>query len=238
MGGIRRAGWITTIAALSLFSAHLGAQQADESQVVRGIDAAVRARFDGIAAYTVTEHYVVYRGADPTHAAAEMTVQTTYSKDSGKSYKVLSESGSGIIRKFGLDPLLENEKRINDPALREASWFTSDNYEMKLKSAATERVNGADCFAVSITPKQKAANLILGTIWVDAKDYAILRIEGTGSKSPSMWSGPAHMTRDYARFSGFAEATHARAVSQSPLFGQTVVTIDYSNYQMQLGHGR
>jgi hypothetical protein len=33
---------------------------------------------------------------------------------------------------------------------------------------------------------------------------------------------------------GFAEATHARATSSSFLFGQTVVTIDYSDYQIQL----
>ena len=163
-----------------------------------------------------------------------MTVKTTYRKDSGKSYHILSQSGSGILIKFGLDPLLENEKRINDPGSREASWFTSANYEMKLKSGQTERVNGHDCLALSITPKHKAANLLIGTIWVDAGDYTILRIEGISSKRPTIWSGPAHMVRDYAKFSGFSEATHARAVSDSSFFGRTVVTIDYSDYKIQL----
>lgn len=206
--------------------------------MVRGIDAAVRARFEGIAAYTVTEHYVVYRGKDETHPAAEMTVKTTYRKESGKSYTMVSESGSGIIRKFGLEPLLEGEKRVNAPGNREAFWFTSANYDMKLKSGATERVNGVDCFRVSIVPKQKAPNLIIGTLWVDAKDYAILRIEGTGSKSASIWTGPAQVTRDYARLSGYTEAAHAKAVSESSLFGQTLVTIDYTDYKMELAPGR
>ena len=35
-----------------------------------------------------------------------MTVKTTYSKDTGKSYTVLSESGSDIVRHFVLDALL------------------------------------------------------------------------------------------------------------------------------------
>ena len=54
------------------------------------------------------------------------------------------------------------------------------------------------------------------------------------SKSPSFWAGPTQMMRQYANVSGFAMATHARAVSNSFLFGQTIVTIDYSDYHIQL----
>jgi hypothetical protein len=42
------------------------------------------------------------------------------------------------------------------------------------------------------------------------------------------------MTRQYINVNGFAMATHARAVANSFLFGQTVVTIDYSDYHIQL----
>jgi hypothetical protein len=232
-GGLAAAGCVAHFAAVSA-----PAQAVDSAAVVRQVDAAIRARFEAVAGFTVTEHYTVFRSGDETHPAAEMAVKTSYKKESGKSYTMVSRSGSSIILKFGLDPLLENEKRINDPANREASWFTSANYDMKVKTGVTERINGADCLALEISPKHKAANLINGTIWVDAKDYAILRIEGTGSKSTSMWSGPAHVVRDYARFSGFAQSTHARAVSESSLFGETVVVIDYSDYQVQLAPAR
>jgi len=40
--------------------------------------------------------------------------------------------------------------------------------------------------------------------------------------------------RQYIPMNGFAEATHARAVSGSHLFGQTVVTIDYQNYEIKI----
>jgi hypothetical protein len=222
------------VLAMAISGTAAPAQSPDAATVVRGVDEAVNARFEGIAGFTVNEHYAVFRGSDQTHPAAEMTVKTTYRKESGKSYQILSQSGSGIIIRFGLNPLLDNEKRINDPGDREASWFTSANYEMTLNSSQPERINGHDCLALSIAPKRKAPNLIIGTLWVDAKNYAILRIDGIASKRPTIWSGPAHMVRDYAMFSGFSEATHARAVSDSTLFGQTVVTIDYSDYRMQL----
>jgi hypothetical protein len=105
---------------------------------------------------------------------------------------------------------------------------------MKLKPGGTEQLNGRECLAVAISPRRKAPNLVEGTLWVDAKDYAIVQIEGTASKSPSLFTGPAQMMRQYANLSGFAEATRARAVSNSTLLGQTTVTIDYSDYQIQL----
>jgi hypothetical protein len=210
------------------------AQVPDQASVLRGIDQAVQTRFDSVLSFNVTEHYVVYRGGDETHPAAEMIVRTAYNKDTGKSYTVLSEIGSNALRHFVLDALLENEKRINQPGNRELSWFTSKNYEMKLLPGGVQRIDGRDCLAVSISPRQKAPHLIQGTMWVDTADYATVKIEGTASKSASMLTGPAHVMRSYAEVKGFSEATHARAVSDSLLFGHTVVTIDYSDYDIKI----
>jgi hypothetical protein len=211
----------------------VSAQQPDASAVIRGVDAAVHARTDHVASYTVTEHYAVFRGKDETHAAAEMTVRTTYRRESGKSYEVLAESGSGLVRKYGLLPLLEHEKQVNLPSNREAGFFTSANYEMQVKPG-TERVDGRDCFVIAIHPKRKAPNLIEGTLWVDEKDYTIVQIAGTSSSSPSLWTNPAHVERHYMNLNGFGMATRARAVTESFLIGRFTVTIDYQNYQIQV----
>lgn len=230
----QRSAILTFLLLASLSIAAAQPQQLDESSVIRGIDAAIKARFEAVVGFTVTEHYVVFRGTDETHPAAEMTVKTTYSKDTGKSYAILSETGSDIVRHFVLDALLENEKRINEPGNREASWFTSANYEMKLLPGGIQRIDGRYCVAVSINPHEKAPNLIQGTMWVDAKDFTTVKIEGTATKSSSMLTGPAQVMRQYANVSGFAQAIHARAVSESMLIGQTVVTIDYRDYQIEL----
>ena len=234
----RRFGSAQAVAAVFslawLGAAAVAAQQPDSSTVIRGVDAAVKARLDGISAYTVTEHYAVYRNNDEAHPVAEMTVKTDYRGDSGKNYTILSQSGSEIVRKLVLGAILDNEKRINLPGIREGSWLTSANYEMKLHPGGTQRLDGRDCLVLGLSPKRKAPNLIEGTIWVDARDYSIVQIQGIASKSPSIFTGPAQVMRQYANVSGFAMATHARAVSNSHMFGETIVTIDYRDYQIRL----
>ncbi|MGA2166574.1 MAG: hypothetical protein ABSG62_00085 [Terracidiphilus sp.] len=214
--------------------AALQARQPDEASVIRGVDAAVKARVDTVAGYTVTEHYAVFRNADENHPVAEMTVKTVYRQETGKSYTIVSESGSEFIRKHVLGTLLDDEKNINLPGIREHSWFTSANYEMHLKPGGVQRVDRRDCLALAIVPRRKATNMIEGTLWVDAEDGTIVRIEGTASQSPSVFTGPAQVVRQYVNMSGFSMATHARAVSDSFLLGRTTVTIDYRDYQIQL----
>lgn len=222
---------------LSVTAATVAApQSANQASVIRGIDAAVHYRVDRIAGYTVTERYAVYRGNDQSNPVAAMTVKTTYRRDSGKSYAVLSQSGSSIIRKFGLDPILEREKEINEPGNVQHAWITSANYDMTLKPGM-RTLDGRSCYVLSINPKEKAPNLIVGSIWVDAKDYTIVRLEGIASKSPSIFAGTTHMMRQYADLQGFSMATHARAESSTFLYGKTVVTIDYTGYHIDLRQG-
>lgn len=232
------AGSLSPIALLLLLilpaTMRLTGQPLRASEIIRGIDANVQARVTHVASFTDVEHYTVYRGNDLKHPAAQMTVRVTYRKGVGKSYEVLSQSGSGLIRKFGLTPLLENEKTINLPGNVERSWFTSANYEMDLKSGGIQRVNDRDCLALSIKPKRNAPNTIIGTLWVDAKDYSIVQIDGIASKNPSIWSGQTHMMRQYANVSGYPMSLRARAESDSSLLGKTIVTIEYGDYQIQV----
>jgi len=227
-----------TILVLALFvsagTLPLSAQQVDGAALIQRIDNAALSRIDHVLSYTVTEHYSIYRNADETHTAAEMTVKTLYQKGVGKSYTILSQSGSSLLQKLVLAPLLDNEKTINQPGNVQKSWFTSSNYEMNLKAGVKQQMNGHDCIAFDITPRRKAPNMLNGTLWVDAKDGSIVEIDGVSSRSPSMFSGPAKMMRQYTTMSGFAMAAHARAESDSMVFGRTILTIDYSDYQVQL----
>ena len=211
----------------------LAAQQMDNAMVLQRVDAAVKARIDGIAGYTAIEHYAVFRNKDEAHPAAEMTVKTTYKRETGKSYEILSESGSRTIRGLVLNTILDNERHVNEPGVREGAWVTTANYEMRVKPGGVQRVEGRNCIAVSLAPRRKEPYLLEGTLWVDATDGKIVQIAGKGSKSSTVFSGATEMMREYADVDGFAEAIHARAESDSFLFGQTVVTIDYRDYRIQ-----
>jgi outer membrane lipoprotein-sorting protein len=239
MGRRRRIALGLLVVSLSggLRATVVSAQQANNSSVVQHIDAAVQARFENTLGYTVTENYAVFRNNDLIHPTAQMTVKTTYRKETGKSYQIVSQSGSEMIRRLVLSVILDNEQRINLPGNREGSWITSANYEMKLTPGGTQRLDGRDCYVVDLSPKRKAPQLIEGTLWVDARDYTVVQIQGTASKSPSVFTGPTQMMRQYRNVSGYAMATHARAISNSFLFGQTTVTIDYRDYQVQLRPG-
>ncbi len=206
----------------------------DGAAVIRSVDANVQSRFEHVLKFTDVEHYAVFRGSDETHPAAEMTVKDTYKRGVGKTYSVLSQSGSALIQRFGLKPLLENEEIINHPGNVELSWFNSANYEMKLKTGAVQRLDGRDCYVLDVTAKRKASNTINGVIWVDANDGSTVRIDGIASKNPSTFAGATHLMRQYVEVNGYPMAMHARAESSSALLGRSVVTIDYSQYQLEL----
>ena len=210
------------------------AQQPDPATVIQRIDAAVQARYNTVLEFTAIERYAVFRGKDNATPVAQMTVKDTYRKGVGKTYAVLSQSGSEVVLRLGLKPLLDRERVINQPGNLQQSWFDSSNYEMKPKPGLVEQVNGRNCLVLAVAARRKAPNTIDGNIWVDAKDYSLAQIAGVASKSPSAFAGTTHMMRQYAQIDGFPMATHARAESNSLLLGRTVVTIDYSNYQLQL----
>jgi hypothetical protein len=210
------------------------AQQLDTGSVILQVDAAVNARIENLAGYTVKEHYAVFRGHDEIHSVAEMTVMTTYKKETGKSYTIVSQTGSSLVRDLVLGAILDNEQRLNQPGTREGAWITSANYEMKLKPGGTQPVDGRDCLVLALIPKRKTSYLIEGILWVDSKDGSIVQVQGIASKNSSMVTGPTQVMRQYASIGGYSQATHVRAVSNSFIFGETIVTIDYNDYHIQL----
>ena len=216
-----------------------GAQQPlDIDSVIRGVDASVQARLNRLAGYTVTEHYAVFRGKDETHPAAEMLVKTTYRKETGKSYEIVSQSGSSLWRDEVLHTLLDNEKRMSQPGNVGTALIDSANYQMKFDASPRERLNDRDCLVLDITPRRNSEYLFKGKLWVDAQDFAVVQLQGTASKSAFFLASAAQVSRQYDELDQLPMATHAQAVSGSALLGQTTVKIDYTNYQLELVQDR
>ncbi len=209
----------------------LRAQPDQNADILQKIETSVHAREEGLLGYTVNERYRVFRNHDESAPVAEMLVKTTYQKDVGKNYTIVSETGSELMHKV-LETILENEKRINQPAIRVGAIITPANYEMSVKGSAV--LDGRDCVEVSLKPRRISEHVVDGTIWVDARDGSIVQLEGITAKSPSIFAGPSHVFRHYTIVDGLAVATHARAISNSWLVGQTIITIDYTDYAMQL----
>ena len=201
-------------------------------QIVQRIDAAVYQRLNAIPRYTVQEQYNIYRNSD-TKPAAEETIQTTYVRSQGKDYKPLAQSGSSLLRSAVIDKVLASEKDLNLPANREGALITSRNYDLQPEPGTVER-NGKTCIIVDLRPRSKSPHLFNGKAWFDVSDFAVVRLEGTPSASPSFFAGKTAVARDYVKVEGYAMATHAEAHSHSALFGDTLLTIDYTGYHIDL----
>jgi len=219
--------------AFTYFTSLIAAQPPNLEAIIRGVDASVKNRIDRIADYTVTEHYMVFREKDGK-PVAEMLVQTSYRKGSGKSYSILSQSGSSLWRDEVLGTLLENEKKMSLPGNVETALINGSNYEMKLDADPFASLDGHDCLVLDITPRRSSQYLFKGKLWVDSHDFAIVQLQGTASKSAFFLAKAADVSRQYAEIEGLPMAMHAEAVSRSALLGETMVKVDYANYRLDL----
>jgi hypothetical protein len=92
--------------------------------------------------------------------------------------------------------LLESESEASQPGARERSRITPANYSVSM--AGEKSINERPAYIIEIAPLTHNKYLIKGRIWVDAEDYAIVRIEGTPAKKPSFWIKHVHFVHPAA----------------------------------------
>jgi hypothetical protein len=175
----------------------------------------------------VLAYRVDYQGFGGTRHA-EMRVVSTYVSPNKKNFRILSESGSRFLLEHILNKLLENEKEYQlDVA---DSDLSPRNYQFKL--LGTERVAANDSYVIEITPRRKTKYLCYGKIWVNAQDFAIVRLEGAPAKNPSFWISHTQMTNTYQKVGNFWLPVHKDATTDVRLGGKAVLAIDYSGYHV------
>ena len=208
-----------------------GVSPLTQEEVIRGIDAAVDHRSKNVVYYTVQEIYSIYRNGE-ANPSVQVTVKTVYDRSIGKDYTTVSQTGSALLRNAVIDRVLANEKEMAKASNRESVAITSANYEMTLLPGIVNR-NGRPCVQVELKARRRIPYLFNGKAWFDAADFTLVHIEGTPAASPSFFAGATNGVRDYSKVDGFSMAQHAEMHSHSFLFGETLMKIDYSNYQIQ-----
>jgi hypothetical protein len=209
--------------------AFIASAQAPPSNLIQRVDDAELARETGLAGYTVTEHYSVFRngGSEP---AATTTVQTVYKRGEGKSYTVVNRTGSAFLQKYLIDRVISEQQDLSKGGERQNALIISANYDMQYERE--ESLAGRDCLVLKLIPKRKGPHLMDGLIWVDSRNYHLVRVKGSPSTMPSIWTGIPDIQRDYQELDGFALAKTSRSESKRPVIGTTVVEIDYDSYQI------
>jgi outer membrane lipoprotein-sorting protein len=181
-----------------------------------------------IAGYTCLRRYALENKR--YHQKAELNVRMTYTYPGTKKFEVLSEKGSGVIRKKVLHPMVAAEEESSQDDIREHTRITPLNYEFKL-TGSTE-VQGRPCLILQIDPKVVSKFLMRGRIFVDAEDFAVIRVETVPAQNPSVFIHDTHITQQYVKTGGVWLAQSNRSATESFLFGRTEVTIDSSEYEV------
>jgi hypothetical protein len=179
-----------------------------------------------LSGYTATRHY----GAVNKKRHAEMFVRVSCDSSGAKQFTIVSEEGSGSIRKHVFEKLLSEETEASRRGTRAGTRLIPDNYRFQL--VGREILETGPAYVLSVTPKTANKYLIDGKIWMDATDYSIVRIEGQPAKNPSFWVRSVHFVHTYQKVGEFWFASSTRTTSEIRIFGRSELTIDTSNYTL------
>jgi hypothetical protein len=161
------------------------------------------------------------------HRRAEMLVRMICREDGSKQFEVVSENGWGGAKHL-FPRLLEAETEAARPDLRERSRITPENYTFEI--AGTDDVRGRLAYVISIAPKTPNKYLARGRIWVDADEYAIVRVEGQPAKNPSFWFKSVRFVHEYDKNGPFWFPVSDRSVTDVRILGTTEMSIEYFDY--------
>lgn len=160
---------------------------------------------------------------------ASMEVLATYSAPNKREFTVVSESGSHLLLNRVLLKLLDSERQAFEN--RKQFELSPGNYAFEL--LGTERApDGELCYVLSVTPRKDNEFLYKGKIWVDAKDFAVVRMEGQPAKSPSFWIRDTQIKSNWEKIGDFWFIAHNSSVSHIRMGGTATLTIDYGDYQL------
>ena len=160
--------------------------------------------------------------------AAQAVVRVDYEAPDKKTFKKTSEKGPGIVRYLVFDRLMQSENETSSGREHHNSAITSANYAFTL--AGEEELGPYHCFVLEAAPKRKDKYLFEGKIWIDADDFAVVKIAGHPARKPSFWVNRADFVRQYQRINGFWVPLRDETYVEVKIYGRRVFTVDHQQY--------
>jgi hypothetical protein len=183
-------------------------------------------RRSALTGYTALRRYV----AVTKDRQAEMAVRLECSSEGTKQFTIISEEGSSAIRKHVFYKMLREESEMSRREVRDSSRITPENYKFYIVGRQT--LDSGPAYVLTIFPRAEKEHLIQGTIWVNAEDYSIVRIEGQPARNPSFWTHNVHFVHTYQKIGQFWFASSTQSTSEVRLFGPSELTIENSDYKL------
>ncbi len=197
------------------------------AQIVDQLQKHNQLRTDGLKQYKTLRRYSVdYHGL--TKLEAQMDVEVTYDAATGKSFRIIAQSGSNLLYEKVLKRAVESEKEAAQD--KTSTALTEKNYRFHL--AGIEQVANRPAYILSVEPITASKFLVRGKVWVDAADFAVVKMETEPAKSPSFWISRTLISSTCVRAGGFWLPEKLRSETKVRLGGGAVLTIDYGNYEI------
>jgi hypothetical protein len=186
-------------------------------------------RSERLRHYISVRHYHVEYHGFPVTIAASMDVEATYDAPSSKSFRVLSQMGSGLLIDRVLKKLLKSEQEAARDQSRTA--LTTENYTFGL--VGSEVSDGRRHYILQVEPKGDRKLLYRGRIWVDGNDYAVERIEAAPAQNPSLWIRKTEIHHVYSKIGDFWLPQQNKSETKVSIGGTAVLTIEYGAYRVE-----
>jgi len=164
---------------------------------------------------------------------AQESGQMEYRAPDRKKFVTTSESGSGLVRRLALNPLINSEIEAAAGKQHHDSSITPANYTFEL--LGEQQVGPYRCFVVRAVPKRPDKYLFEGKVWIDRQDFAVVRIAGHPAKKLSFWIERADFVREYQKIDGFWLPKKDETFVQVRMYGRKVLTIDHQDYAVAGG---
>ncbi len=199
-------------------------------QVVRNLAQMNLHRVEALHAYQGIRTYRVEYQGFPANRNAEMVVKVNYLSPGEKEFVIQSATGSDLIVDRVLKKLLEAEEEAMGPEFQQRSALTDDNYRFTL--IGYESTPSGSMYVLRVEPRRKDKFLYQGRIWVDARDFAVVRIEAEPAKNPSFWTRKTDIVQVYTKVSEFWLPAYNHSVTSIRLGGNADLTIQYTGYKI------
>jgi hypothetical protein len=200
-------------------------------EVVRNLQQRNAERSAALKRYESTRVYGMRYLGFPSDRSADMVVHMNYQAPNSKEFSIVSQSGLKFIIDHVFKKLLEAEKEAaaNDESRRRTA-LTAENYNFSMAGFEPSASGGQ--YVLNLSPKVKNKFLYRGKIWVDAKDFAVVKIKGEPGMNPSFFIKKTDIEHTYQKVGDFWLPAENRTESVIRLGGTAHLSIEYKDYKI------
>ena len=180
--------------------------------------------YQGTRTYRVTYHGLL------GSTVAGMVVDVTYKAPETKEFIIRSSTGSKLILDKVFKKLLQAEREALSIDGQRRTALNSENYEFTM--VGYESTTARRMYVLAVEPKTNSKFLFRGRIWVDAYDFAVVRLEAEPAKNPSFWTKSSEIEQSYEKVNDFWLPQRNHSVSSIRIGGRAELTIEYQNYNI------